>query len=120
MPTRAPNPLPIETVRDLLGIVRALYALHCGKGNRGYARDLLGAGRRLRSALDLAVRKADSDAHAEAWRLADEAIATIARVQGPFGDDLALTVRLASERVQTRHFKGGDRNARRAARIKRG
>ena len=120
IPTRAPNPLPIETVRDLLGIVRALYALHRSKGNHGYARELQGAGKRLRRALELAVRKGDSEAHASAWRLANEAIASIARVQGPLGDDLSTAVRLASERVKVRHFRPDDREARRQARIKRG
>ncbi len=118
--SRAPNPLPIETVRDLLGIVRALYAFQRQKGNSGYARELQGAGERLREALSLAIRKGDAEAHAEAWRLADEAIATIARGQGSLGDDLSVAVRLASDRVQRRHFKGNDREARRQARIKRG
>jgi len=114
------NPLPIETVRDLLGIVRALYALQRQKGNHGYARELQGAGGRLREALSLAVRKGDSEAHRQAWRLAEQAIATIARVQGSLGDDLAIAVRLASDRVQRRHFRADDREARRQARIKRG
>ena len=117
---RAPNPLPIETVRDLLGIVRALYAFQRQKGNLGYARELQAAGGRLREALALAIRRGDAEAHTEAWRLADAAIATIARVQGSLGDDLSLAVRLASARVQRRHFKGDDREARRQARIKRG
>jgi len=117
---RAPNPLPLETVRDLLGIVRTLYAFQRQKGNHGYARELQGAGRRLRDALALALGAGDSEAHAKAWRLADEAIATIARVQGSFGNDLAAAVRLASERVQRRHYKNDERDARRHARIKRG
>ena len=117
---RTPNPLPIETVRDLLGIVRALYAFQLRKGNRGHARALHGAGNRLREALALAIRKGDAEAHAQAWRLADEAIATVARVHGSLGDDLSLAVQLASTRVQRRHFKGEDREARRQARIKRG
>jgi len=118
--SRAPNPLPIETVRDLLGIVRALYAFQRSKGNHGYARELQRAGQQLRGALELAIRKGDADAHAEAWRMADQAIATVARVQGAHGDDLAIAVRLASDRVQRRHFKVSDREARRQARIKRG
>jgi len=118
--SRAPNPLPIETVRDLLGIVRALYALHRSKGNHGCARDLQGAGKRLRRALELAIRKGDSEAHAEAWQLANEAISAVARVQGQPGDDLSTAVRLAAERVKVRHFKAEDRDARRQARIKRG
>jgi len=117
---RAPNPLPIETVRDLLGIVRALYAFQLKKGNRGHARALHGAGSQLREALALAIRKGDAEAHVQAWRLADEAIATVARVHGALGDDLSLAVQLASTRVQRRHFKGDDREARRQARIKRG
>jgi len=116
----APNPLPIETVRDLLGVVRALYAFQRQKGNHGYANDLQGAGKQLREALSLAIRKGDASAHARAWRLADEAIAIIARIQGSVGDDLSLAVRLASNRVQRRHFNDGDREARRLARIKRG
>jgi hypothetical protein len=117
---RAPNPLPIETVRDLLGTVRTLYAFQRQKGNHGYARELQGAGGQLREALALAIRKGDAEAHAKAWRLADEAIVTIARVQGSLGNDLAVAVRLASERVQRRHFKNDERAARRQARIKRG
>jgi len=116
----APNPLPIETVRDLLGVVRALYAFQRQKGNHGYARDLQGAGSRLREALALAIRKGDAAAHVRAWHLADEAIATIARIQGSVGDDLSLAVQLASNRVQLRHFNESDREARRLARIKRG
>ena len=116
-----PNPLPIETVRDLLGIVRALYALQRAKGNHGYARDLQRAGAQLRDAISLTIRKGDADAGARAWRLADEAIATIARVQGSAGDDLAVIVRLASDRVQRRQFSGErEREVRRQARIKRG
>lgn len=117
---RPPNPLPIETVRDLLGIVRALYALQRQRGNHAFARELQGAGCQLRTALALAIRKGDAEAHAKAWRLADEAIVTVARVQASVGGDLAVAVRLASDRVQRHHFKGDDREARRQARIKRG
>ena len=118
--SRAPNPLPIETVRDLLGVVRVLFAFHRGKGNHGCARDLRRAGTQLRRALELAIRKGDSEAHAEAWGLANEAITAIGRVQGRPGDDLTAAVQLASARVKERHFKPEDRDARRQARIKRG
>lgn len=107
-------------MRDLLGIVRALYAFQRQKGNHGYARELEGAGGRLRAALLLAIRKGDAEAHAEGWRLADEAIAIVARMHAVLGDDLAVAVRMASDRVQRRHFKVDDRDARRRARIKRG
>jgi len=115
------SPLPIETVRDLLGIVRTLYVLHRNKGNHGHARALHGAGTQLRRALELAVRRADdANANAEAWRLSNLAIVTVARVQGNFADDLAAVVRLASDRVQRRRPVTIDRDAKRHARIKRG
>ncbi len=112
-------------VRDLLGIVRVLYALQRSKGNHGHARELQSAGTRLRRALELVMHPGDRQAHAAAWQLADEAIASIARVQSSrAGDDLTAVVRLASERVRgrsaDRHFKLEDRDARRQARIKRG
>jgi hypothetical protein len=126
LPTQVADPLPIETVRDLLGIVRVLYALQRGKGNHGHARELQSAGKRLRRALELVMHPGDRQAHAAAWQLAEAAIATIARVQSTSraGDDLTAVVRLASERVRGRsggaQFKLEDREARRQARIKRG
>ena len=122
----ASTTIPVETVRDLLGIVRVLYALQRDKGNHGHARELQSAGKRLRRALELVKAPADRGAHAEAWKLADLAIATIARVQSNSraGDDLTTVVRLASERVHARggarQFKLEDRELRRQARIKRG
>ena len=118
-----PRPLPIETVRDLLGIVRALYVLHRGKGNHGHARALQAAGTQLRRALELAVRANhvnDASAQGEAWRLSNLAIVAIARVQGNFADDLSAVVRLASARVKHAQRETIDRQARRHARIKRG
>jgi hypothetical protein len=120
LPVRAGNPLPIQTVRDLLGIVRVLYAMQRAKGNHGHARELQSAGQRLRRALELAIRNGDGNAHAVAWQLANDAIAAIARVQSRAGDDLTSVVRLASERVQGKRFGTEDREARRQARIKRG
>ncbi|MES1176101.1 MAG: hypothetical protein ABUL62_17395 [Myxococcales bacterium] len=126
LPAQVADPLPIETVRDLLGIVRVLYALQRGKGNHGHARELQSAGQRLRRALELVMHPGDRQAHAAAWQLAEAAIATVARVQssGRAGDDLSAVVRLASDRVRerstTRQFKLADRDARRQARIKRG
>ena len=122
---RTSNPLPLDVVRDLLGIVRALYAFQRARGNRGNARDLQGAGVGLRRALELVRESGDEQKHAAAWQLADQAIATIARVQGrgSAGDDLTAVVRLASDRVarlRRDRFTLEDRHARRQARIKRG
>jgi hypothetical protein len=121
-PTPAANAWPAETVRDLLGIVRALYALQRSKGNHGPARELADAGKRLRHALELMSETGTAEVQASAWKLADAAIATIARVQSRShgGDDLTAVVRLASERVKGRWFKLADRDERRQARIKRG
>ena len=119
---RDSKPWPRETVRDLLGIVRALYALHRSQGNHGHARELEAAGKRLRRALELMSETGTAAVQATAWELADTAIVTIARVQSrsPGGDDLKAVVRIASERVKGRDFKLADREARRQARIKRG
>jgi hypothetical protein len=117
-----PNPLPIETVRDLLGIVRVLYAFHRGKGNYGFAKLLQHAGRQLRRALEIAIRKGDTAAHAQAWQYANEAISAIGRVQinSAAAGDLSAAVAVATNRVQARRYSPADREARRAARIKRG
>jgi hypothetical protein len=120
-PNNAPNPLPIETVRDLLGIVRVLYAFHRSKGNHGAAKMLQQAGRQLRRALEIAIRKGDTNAHEQAWQLADAAITAIGRVQlSSGGGDLSVAVKLAADRVTVKHYPLVDREAKRAARIKRG
>jgi hypothetical protein len=116
----APNALPTETVRDLLGIVRVLFALHRRRGNHGLARRLQHAGKQLRCALELALGSGDAAAHEEAWHLANEAIETIGRVQisAPY-ENLGAAVQLAYERVQNRQYPD-TRAAKREARIKRG
>ena len=119
------DPLPLETVRDLLGIVRVLYALQRSQGNHGHARELESAGRRLKRALELMKQPGDRNSHADAWQLAEAAIASIARVQRSSGaGDLRAVVRLASERVRRKksagEFQLEDREVRRRARIKRG
>jgi len=118
-PSSGPNPLPIETVRDLLGIVRVLYAFQRSKGNHGYAKELERAGQELRRALAIAIRRGDTAAHAEAWRLADDAIVRISWAQDS-QDDLTAAVKLAADRVSARQYPAADREAKRAARIKRG
>jgi hypothetical protein len=84
------------------------------------ARDLQRAGRQLRRALELAIRKGDAAAHADAWRLANDAISTVGQVQSRSREDLAVAVRLASERLESRQYPAVDRDAKRAARIKTG
>lgn len=112
----APPPFPLDTARDLLGIVRALYALERRKGNHGRAQQLRDAGAGLKRALELAVHGVT----VEAWHLADHAIATIARTHGADVGDLARVVELATSRVKNKRSVLADRDARRQARIKRG
>ncbi len=116
MQPQDPPRFPLDTARDLLGIVRALYALERKKGNHGRAQQLRDAGAGLKRALELAVHGVT----VEAWRLADDAIATIARMHGTDVGDLASVVELASNRVKNKRSVLADRNARRQARIKRG
>jgi hypothetical protein len=86
-------------VRDLLGIVRALYAFQRAKGNHGFG------ARTCKVRVDdcakrsaLAIRKGDAEAHAKAWRLADEANRPPWRAFKPRSvTTLATAVRLASE-----------------------
>jgi hypothetical protein len=71
------GPLPTETVRDLLGIVRALYRANVEAGPRGDAQrvELEAIGRLLKSALALARQNPDSRAmgHRAAWSKAEAA-----------------------------------------------
>lgn len=118
---RGPSPLPVETVRDLLGVVRVLFALHRGKGNHGFAKDLQRAGQRLRGALALSLRPNDADANVKAWALANEAIQIIGRVQmNTPTSALTEAVELAAARVTVRRSALVDREAKRQGRIKRG
>lgn len=119
--TSGPGPLPVETVRDLLGVVRVLFAFHRAKGNHGFAKDLERAGHRLRGALALSLRPNDADANAKAWTLADEAIRLIGRVQRNTPTSaLTEAVELAAARVTVRRSALVDRDAKRQGRIKRG
>jgi hypothetical protein len=111
---------PLETVHNLLGVVRLHYALQKRKGNHAYAERLLEAGQQLGRALVFAIPEGDAAAHAEAWRLVTNAIRTIAPALDIGADDLAVAVRPAPERVRMRRFGSDEREARRQARIRRG
>lgn len=107
----------METVRDLLGITRAMYAAQKKRGNHATARRLQYAGEKLRRALALAVR---DGAHENAWRLANEAISAIAHEQANAHEDLGRVIDEAAKRVHARQFGSSDREAGRDKRIRRG
>jgi hypothetical protein len=69
------EPFPLEAVRDLLGVVRAIYA---AAKQRGASRVELGriarVGKQLSDAIDLAVTtRPDTVGHRAAWQHAEEA-----------------------------------------------
>jgi len=116
------QPLPVEVVRDLLGIARAAYALHLRKGNRGIASRLKRAGEDLRRALALAVRDGSSTAHERAWHLANSAAQVIAYETSTGQETLGSAVEVTAQRLRSR-VAGSEldsRNTRREGRIKRG
>lgn len=118
--SRLAQPLPLETVRDLLGLARAMYAAQKKRGNHATARRLQHAGEKLRRALALAVRHGAAVALADAWRLANEAIGELAREQAIAQEDLGRVIDEISARVNARRFGPNDREAGRDKRIKRG
>lgn len=86
MLTRRDDPFPLEAVRDLLGIVRALYAAGKTRGaGRAELQRIAHVGRELSEAIDLAVStRPGSVGHRAAWKRAEDA--TIA--MGDFVDAL--------------------------------
>lgn len=75
MPINTRDQLPLESLRDLLGIVRAMYAAWCEAGAGPIELDeLLEVGKQLRTALDLASKtKPGTLGHRAAWRHAEAA-----------------------------------------------
>lgn len=77
MPSHRDQLLPLETVRDLLGIVRALYRAERGHTPVGAKRlrELEAIGRELRTALEMARKTPDPDTlgHRAAWNRAERA-----------------------------------------------
>jgi len=102
VPERDVYPLPIEVVRDLLGIARAAYAVHLRKGNRGIAARLKRAGEDLRRALALAVRDGSPTAHHRAWHLANWAAEGIARETCMGHETIGHAVDVTAQRMRSR------------------
>lgn len=81
-PPRPPlrdSPFPISTARDLLGVARAMWRSALPETEE--RRELEEAGRKLKTAIDMArVAVLGSDKLERAWRLAEEATEQIDRV----------------------------------------
>ena len=74
MPVEPAEPLPIESVRDLLGIARALYRVAKDRGALAQAKELEAIGKQYRTALQLA-RETEPGTlgHRAAWQHAAHA-----------------------------------------------
>jgi hypothetical protein len=95
------DPFPFEAVRDLIGILRALYAAErsAGRGRRK-TREVARVGRELRTAMELAFEHAPGTlGHAAAWARAERA----AQALGGLVDattPLSFTLDAAARRVR--------------------
>jgi phage tail protein X len=98
------DPLPVEAVRDLLGVVRAMYAANKGIAHR--RRALAIAGQELVEAINLANAHAPGTAeHRRAWELAESALVVVGTQTGR-AEGLAPTLHTAIDRVRGRYTSG--------------
>lgn len=72
-PIRPEEPLPVETVRDLLGLARGLYALAKDRKATAQMRELEAIGRDFREALELAKAGPGTLGGRAAWSHAERA-----------------------------------------------
>jgi hypothetical protein len=117
------GPIPLETLRDLLGIARALYAAWVPREGPIEMEELRGIGADLRDAYRLAARsQPGTTAHRAAWVKAERATRQLGDLLGDFTTVKSL-VASTSNRLG---FSGGapapffDRNAKHRERRKRG
>ena len=119
MPENKRPPFPFEAVRDLLGILRALYAADKarGAGERRLA-EIRRVALELRSATELALDHPDGAGRRAAWEKAEHAV----RRLGDLVDvttPLEPTLIAAGDRVRAGALPSNDReNERRARRIR--
>jgi hypothetical protein len=74
MLARRSDPFPFEAVRDLLGILRALYSVAHAERQERRCRAISRIGRELRTAVDLALgNEPGTLGHAAAWERAERA-----------------------------------------------
>lgn len=72
--------LPLEAVRDLIGIARAMYLAAKRDGASARAAELAEIGKRLKHALDLGMTDPRSLGHRAAWSHAEEATSRLMRL----------------------------------------
>lgn len=111
-------PFPFEAVRDLLGILRALYAADKvrGAGQRRLS-EIRRVALELRRATDLALdHAAESAGHRAAWEIADRAVSALADLVD-VTTPLEPTLMAAGERVRAAAPPSNDREDRRRVRL---
>ncbi|MFO0571783.1 MAG: hypothetical protein U0263_39530 [Polyangiaceae bacterium] len=115
------EPFPFEAVRDLLGILRALYAARRREGaSRRRLRELGGLGRQLRAAVDLALEHEPGTlGHAAAWERAERAVAELGALVDAT-TPIAPTLEAAARRVRDESRSARGRDEGRLARKMRG
>ena len=123
MPDHHAGPIPLETLRDLLGIARALYAAWSPSEGPVEMEELRGIGADLREAYRLASRtQPGTTAHRAAWVKAERATRQLSDLLGDFTTVKSLVAK-TSDRLG---FSSGapkpfyDRNAKVRERRKRG
>lgn len=121
MLTLRADPFPFEQVRDLLGIVRAMYAAAKARGaGERHLLTLRHIGTELRCAVDLALEhEPKTMGHAAAWQRAERAT----RGLGDLVDcttPLEPTIEAAVRRIRPQTSIAVERGALRLERIKRG
>ena len=121
MVLRAPrsDPFPFESVRDLLGILRALYAADKGRGAGARRLATIRAlALSLRRATDLALDYGPGTlGHAAAWERAERAVAKLGQLVD-VTTPLEPTLRAAGERVRRAIASSEREDARRARKVR--
>jgi hypothetical protein len=116
---RISDPLPLEAVRDLLGIVRALWGAAERRSETHRQRILERAGNAIRKAMRMAAENVPgSPEHTRAHRLIDDAIALIGEAL-PHVDTLNEVLSVAQARAcgtPVRRPRAMDRHAQRVKR----
>jgi hypothetical protein len=96
-----PDQLPIEAVRDLLGITRAMYAAAKRDGDTARMLELSNIGKQLTTALELGKTQPDTIGHRAAWEHAEEATGKLVRMIS-VSTPAAPIVQAAAMRVRQR------------------
>jgi hypothetical protein len=115
------EPFPFEAVRDLLGILRAMYA--AARARDAGARELASirrVGNELRTAIDLALEHAPQTlGHAAAWDRAENATRDLGKLIDST-TPLEPMLGAAARRIRRARVMLEDRDLSRRARIRRG